>query len=110
MNESTSLDVINFDKVESVVEKNIEKIKGIKVKASKFQSNKNGIDIIKKSKQVAKKLNLPLVVYIGEYPSYIDEVMNILGKEMWLHQYMGIVQMESLKIWYIKKISNKRKG
>ncbi|ENY8919603.1 TPA: amidohydrolase family protein [Clostridioides difficile] len=80
MNESTSLDVINFDKVESVVEKNIEKIKGIKVKASKFQSNESGIDIIKKSKQVAKKLNLPLVVYIGEYPSYIDEVMNILGK------------------------------
>ncbi|HBH3832933.1 TPA: amidohydrolase family protein, partial [Clostridioides difficile] len=80
LNESTSLDVINFDKVESVVEKNIEKIKGIKVKASKFQSNESGIDIIKKSKQVAKKLNLPLVVYIGEYPSYIDEVMNILGK------------------------------
>ncbi|HBG1964266.1 Dihydroorotase [Clostridioides difficile] len=80
LNESTSLDVINFDKVESIVEKNIEKIKGIKVKASKFQSNESGIDIIKKSKQVAKKLNLPLVVYIGEYPSYIDEVMNILGK------------------------------
>ncbi len=54
LNESTSLDVINFDKVESVVEKNIEKIKGIKVKASKFQSNESGIDIIKKSKQVAK--------------------------------------------------------
>ncbi|MCC0629691.1 amidohydrolase family protein [Clostridioides sp. ES-S-0108-01] len=80
LNESTSLDVINFNNVESVVEKNMEKIKGIKVKASKFQSNENGVDIIKKSKEVAKKLNLPLVVYIGEYPSYIDEVMNILGK------------------------------
>lgn len=80
LNESTSLDVINFDKIESIVEKNMEKIKGIKVKASKFQSSTDGIDIIKKSKQIAEKLNLPLVVYIGEYPSYIDEVMNILGK------------------------------
>lgn len=36
LNELIFLDVINFDKVELIVEKNIEKIKGIKVKVSKF--------------------------------------------------------------------------
>lgn len=80
LNESTSLDVIDFDNIESIVEKNKDKIKGIKVKASKLDSFKEGIDIIKKSKAVSEKLKLPLVVYIGEYPAYIDEVMDILSK------------------------------
>ncbi len=55
-------------------------IVGIKARASISASGKSGMKAIKKAKELAQALELPLVVHIGHAPPKIEDVLSILTK------------------------------
>lgn len=92
LNELISLDAVNYDRIAKVVNGNRDKIKGIKVRASKSVVGDNGIKPIAMAKEISTKLDLPLIVHIGNYPPFIDEVLDLLGKgDIVTHTYHGKV-------------------
>jgi dihydroorotase len=71
---------IDFEAVKEIVEKNRAIIKGIKARASASVVGELGITPIARAKEIASKLELPLVVHIGNYPPGIEEVLSLMEK------------------------------
>lgn len=71
---------IDFEAIKETVKKNKAIIKGIKARASASVVGELGIKPIAIAKEAALKLELPLVVHIGNYPPGIEDVLNIMQK------------------------------
>lgn len=80
LHELNDLSNINFDKIKQTVDKYKENIVGIKARASASVVGENGIKPIKMAKDIAKRLNLPIMVHIGNAPPKVEEVLNLMEK------------------------------
>lgn len=88
--ELSDMNNIRVDKVKEIVNMHKDYIKGIKARASATTVGELGIKPIELAKKVASDLKLPLVVHIGNYPPYIDDVLDILDKgDVVTHCYHG---------------------
>ncbi|MGF7057818.1 amidohydrolase/deacetylase family metallohydrolase [Brassicibacter mesophilus] len=88
--ELSDMNNIRVDKVKEIVNIRKDYIKGIKARASATTVGELGIKPIELAKKVASDLKLPLVVHIGNYPPYIDDVLDILDKgDVVTHCYHG---------------------
>ncbi|MBW6410112.1 amidohydrolase family protein [Clostridium weizhouense] len=90
LNELSNLESINEERVLKVVNENRDNIKAIKVRASASVVGKNGLKPIAIGKEIARKVQLPLVVHMGNYPPSASEVLNLLDKnDIVTHSYHG---------------------
>ena len=80
LHELSDMSNIDFEKTKKIVEKYKGTIIGIKARASSSVVGKNGIAPIKKAKEIAKELGLPIMVHIGNAPPEVGEVLNLLEK------------------------------
>ena len=71
---------IDEQKITHIVNKYKDIIVGLKVRASGSVVGENGIKPVIKAKEIAQKLNLPIMVHIGNPPPYVDDVLNLLTK------------------------------
>ncbi|MBB5574597.1 MULTISPECIES: amidohydrolase/deacetylase family metallohydrolase [Rhizobium] len=70
---------IDFDRMLQVYADNSEHIVGIKVRASHVITGSWGITPVKLGKKIAKILEIPMMVHVGEPPALYDEVLEVLG-------------------------------
>lgn len=70
---------IDLDRILEVYAENSEHIVGIKVRASHVITGSWGVTPVKLGKKIAKILNVPMMVHVGEPPALYDEVLEILG-------------------------------
>lgn len=63
-------------KIESAVSKYKDLIVGLKARASSSVLKDKGIDPIIKSKEIATKLGLPLVIHIGNAPPVVEDILS----------------------------------
>ncbi len=80
LNELNDMSNIDFEKIKKIVEKYKGTIVGIKARASASVVGENGIAPIKKAKEIAKELGIPIMVHIGNAPPKVEEVLNLLEK------------------------------
>lgn len=72
------------------VEAHRDVIRGIKVRASDQVVGQWGIAPVKAAKQLARAVDLPLVVHIGEAPPTLDEILDLLEpQDMVTHCFTG---------------------
>jgi Predicted amidohydrolase len=76
--ELTSIASVDVDRTIEVARANPDIIKGIKVRASHVITGSWGITPLLLGKKVARILNLPLMVHVGEPPPLIEEVLEAL--------------------------------
>lgn len=70
--------VLDPPRAAACVEANRDLIRGIKVRASSQVVGAWGMTPVRVAKQLARAVNLPLVVHIGEAPPTLDEILDIL--------------------------------
>lgn len=88
--EVSSLDNIDTYMVKEIYNGNKEFIKGIKVRASASTVGDLGMKPIEIAKSTSKELGIPLIIHIGNYPPYIDDVLGILEKgDVVTHTFHG---------------------
>ncbi|MPW25578.1 amidohydrolase/deacetylase family metallohydrolase [Alkalibaculum sp. M08DMB] len=78
--ELADLTNIKVEEVIKTYEKYTDYIVGIKARASASTVGELGIKPIQIAKEIAEKLDLPLVVHIGNLPPRIEDVLNLMGK------------------------------
>ncbi len=76
--ELSSWSFIDEIKLEQIVKNNPHRIKGIKLRASSSVVGDLGIGVIKNGIQFARRMNLPVMIHIGNYPPSIDEILNLV--------------------------------
>lgn len=69
---------IDIDRTIACVEANRDVIVGLKIRASHVILGSWGITPVRVAKKIAKILNLPLMVHVGEPPPLYDEVLDVL--------------------------------
>lgn len=79
--ELSSWDYIDEEKLSQVVTNYPDSIKGIKLRASGSVVKDLGFSPIRKGKEYAKKMNLPVMIHIGNQPPSIEEVLSIVEKK-----------------------------
>lgn len=88
--ELADLDNIDLNLLEKVIKKNYDKIIGIKARASASTVGKLGIKPIKLAKKVSKKMNIPLMVHIGNNPPKIEKILPLLDEnDVITHSFHG---------------------
>lgn len=80
LDELSEIKNIELKKIKEVLKKYGDVIVGLKARASGSVVKENGILPIKLGKEIAKEVNLPLVVHIGNAPPKVEDVLNLLGK------------------------------
>ncbi|MDR0485071.1 MAG: amidohydrolase family protein [Alphaproteobacteria bacterium] len=80
LNELTDMENINEEKIINTINKYKNIIVGLKARASASVVGDNSLMPIIKAKEIANKINLPLMVHIGNPPPYVDDVLNLLTK------------------------------
>jgi dihydroorotase len=78
LDEGSNPDWIDEDAIRAAVAKYPELIVGIKARASGSVVGDQGILPIQRAKAIAKELQLPLVVHIGNLPPKVEEVLDLL--------------------------------
>jgi dihydroorotase len=76
--ELEDMENIDIDAARSAYKKYGSRIVGIKARASVSASGKSGIRAIRKAKELAQALDLPIVVHIGHAPPTIEDVLSLL--------------------------------
>lgn len=88
--EIADLDNIDEQLVCNAVEKYPNIIKGIKARASASTVGKLGIKPIEIAKKIATKVNLPLMIHIGNYPPRLSQVLDLMTEgDIVTHSYHG---------------------
>lgn len=80
LSELSDLNNIEKAKIEKIIRRYKGVIVGLKARASGSVVKEQGIEPIKRAKQIARELKLPLVVHIGNAPPKVEEVLNLLEK------------------------------
>ena len=70
--------VLDPPRAAACVEAHRDLIRGIKVRASSQVVGEWGMTPVRVAKQLARAVNLPLIVHIGEAPPTLDEILDIL--------------------------------
>jgi dihydroorotase len=76
--ELEDMENIDIDVARSAYKKYGSRIVGIKARASESASGKSGIKAIRKAKELAQALDLPIVVHIGHAPPSVEDVLSLL--------------------------------
>ncbi|GBU10481.1 dihydroorotase [Erysipelotrichaceae bacterium] len=88
--ELTNLDLINEQELIDIYHKFPNWIVGIKVRASGSVVGKNGIIPLIQAQKIARKLDLPIMVHIGNTPPDLLEIISCLKKgDIITHIYNG---------------------
>lgn len=80
LRELDCLEKIDLCKIRLMIINYPEHIKGLKVRASSSVVGDMGIEPIKIAAQIAKELDLPLMVHVGNAPPSLRDVLNLLKK------------------------------
>lgn len=80
LSELSKIEEINIENIKKAIEKYGDIIVGLKARASGSVVKENGIIPIKIGKDIARQLNLPLMVHIGNAPPKVEEVLKLLEK------------------------------
>ena len=78
--ELSKISYFDEDKLTGVIEKYPQSIVGIKLRASASVVGDLGIEAIKRGVNFARRVKLPVMVHIGNYPPAIEEILPLLGK------------------------------
>lgn len=78
LDEGSNPDWIDEEAIRRAVKKHPDKIVGIKARASASVVGDQGIRPIERAKAIAKELELPLVVHIGNMPPKVDAVLDLM--------------------------------
>lgn len=78
IDELSSLDWINDEKITDVIKKHSDFIVGLKARMSKSVIGENGIIPLKKARDIADQVALPIMVHIGSSPPFVEEVLDYL--------------------------------
>lgn len=90
LSELSDMNNIEEDKINEVLKKFSDIIVGLKMRASASVVKENGIRPILVGKKIAERLNLPVMIHIGNEPPKVEKVLNILGKgDIVTHCYHG---------------------
>lgn len=90
--ELSKVENIDEEQLERCIKENRCLIKGIKLRASESVVGELGFLPIKKGKEFAKKIGLPVMVHIGNMPPKIEEVLQILEEgDILTHSFHGKV-------------------
>jgi len=76
--EVSNLDYCDIDLAESIVGENRDLILGIKVRIDRNTTRGTGIRPLELARELADRVELPLMVHIGSGPPTLDEVANLL--------------------------------
>lgn len=79
--ELSDMDYFDEAALEEVIKANLDLIKGVKLRASGSVVGELGIEPIKLGKDFAKKMDLPVMVHIGNAPPTLEEVLELLSKD-----------------------------
>src|SRR5699024_6869057 len=77
-NELADLSSLSFSAVKEAVKKYPEMIVGFKARMSASVVGNNGIEPLVIAKQFTDKIQIPLLVHIGNAPPYLNEIANRL--------------------------------
>ena len=69
---------VDLDRTLAVIEANRDRIVGVKCRASAIISGTWGMEALKLSKKMARIVDLPLMVHVGEPPPLYDDVLAVL--------------------------------
>jgi dihydroorotase len=76
--EVSNLDYCDIDLAESIVNENRDLILGIKIRVDRNTTRGTGIRPLELARELADRVNLPLMVHIGWGPPTLDEVVHLL--------------------------------
>jgi dihydroorotase len=69
---------VDLDRTVAVIEANRDRIVGVKCRASAVITGTWGMEALKLAKKIARIVDLPLMVHVGEPPPLYDDVLDVL--------------------------------
>ncbi len=88
--ELDSMEKIDIPALKAMIEKYPDNIIGLKARASASVVGEMGLKPIEIAAQLAKELEKPLTVHVGNYPPALTEVLKLLGKgDIVTHAFHG---------------------
>jgi len=90
ISELDNLKKLNINRLIDCINNNKKYIKGLKIRASGVILRGWGAEIVKLAKKIAKEVNLPLMVHIGEPLPLLEDILPLLGEnDIVTHCYHG---------------------